>query len=99
MDSDFPNLWETFTPLDASDNRDIRAKIEAYRQYSMEADRLMETGGTEWERHVDRYESLFIVLIESDDWFLVDSSGRRRSILIPNFTQDGGIVWRWRPNA
>jgi hypothetical protein len=49
--------------------------------------------GGVWDEFASKYEARFIDLIESDDWWLVDSSGRPDPILIPNF--DGnGVIWR-----
>ncbi|NUQ65920.1 MAG: hypothetical protein HUU20_25945 [Pirellulales bacterium] len=95
-DSDFPNLWGSFTPLLADDHPEIRDRIEHYRQYSVDADRLMETAFSQWEASVNENDSEFLDLMECDDWFLVDPSGNKHGILIPIFTQEG-LVWRWNP--
>ena len=39
-------------------------------------------------------EPQFLDLIETDDWHL-QGEGSLELILIPNFCQDNGIVWRW----
>ena len=37
LDSDFPNLWGTFTPLDSDDNPDVRDRNESHSLTSSKA--------------------------------------------------------------
>lgn len=97
--ADFPSVWGTFTPVDLNDHLDLRRFVENYRRYSMEADRLLESGDASWDDFVDQNEGQFLDIIDCEDWFLIEATGERHGILIPNFTSDGGVVWRWNPDA
>jgi hypothetical protein len=35
-------------------------------------------------------------LLDEENWFVCDASGKRRGISIPAVHDDGAIAWRWR---
>ena len=97
-DADFPNLFGTFQPSDASDHPETRRRIDEYVGYSVEADRLIDEPDV-YDTFVEAHEERFLDLIESEDWWLEDGRGQRSPILVPNFCRDSGVVWRWRVPA
>ena len=90
---DFPSMYGRWSGPEILHNE----HLAAYIAYSREKDRIAvaSDSGAEWERFVEENENDFLDLIESDEWTLEDESGRRKRILIPNFTADGGVIWRW----
>ena len=100
-DADFPNLWGDFVASDKTDHPDLRARIQRFVDHCRQADRLISQGdaeGSPYDRFVQENEPQFADLIDSSDWYLVDGSGRRLAILVPNFVADG-VVWRWDPRS
>lgn len=98
-DENFPNLFGTFHPIaeieQGHTQNEMFDRIERYIAYSVAADQLMQEGKEdEWDRFVAENESQFLDLIETDDWHL-QGEGSLELILVPNFCQDNGIVWRW----
>ncbi len=98
VDADFPNLFGTFRPSDATDHPEIRRRIGEYAAYSIAADALMGTDPDAWEAFVAEHEAAFLDLIESPDWWLEDDRGERSAILVPLFGEDSSLVWRWAPD-
>ncbi len=95
-DKDFPNLFGTFLPIVENDQPPLPDMIQQYIAYSIAADQLMQEGKQEeWGKFAGDNEPRFLDLIESDDWHLMDG-GTVEPILIPNFCQNNGIVWRWK---
>lgn len=96
-DGDFPSVFGRFTPVDRGDHPDVRRRVHEYAVYSIEADRLAqdEDDPEAYDRFAEEHEPEFMDLIESEDWFLVNEAGDRIPILIPVFSVDNGIVWRW----
>ena len=98
-DADFPNVFGTFRPLDESQENATRDRIQRYIDYSIAVDQLMQEGKeAEWDRFCSENEPQFLDLVETDDWHLLDE-GSVEPILIPNFCQDSGIVWRWNVSS
>ncbi len=94
-DGDFPNVFGTFRPAAESHGDDTRDRIQQYIAYSIAADQLLQGGKEEeWEKFCSEHEPQFLDLIETDDWHLLKGD-TIEPILIPNFCQDDGIVWRW----
>lgn len=44
---------------------------------------------------VYRQEELCRDLIESEEWYFLDESGKKRLIIAPVLHEDNGITWRW----
>ncbi len=94
-DADFPNLFGTFCPAAESHGATIHDRIQRYIDYSVAADQLIQEGKEEeWERFCAENEAQFLDLIETDEWHLLSEKGTE-PILIPNFCQNSGIIWRW----
>lgn len=97
-DADFPSMFGTFRPAAESHGDAIRGRMQQYIDYSVAADQLLQEGKEEeWERFCSENEPQFLDLIETDDWHLSEE-GTVEPILIPNFCQNDGIVWRWNVN-
>ena len=95
LDRDFPNLWGRYQLYSFDETSELIRRIQAYIEYSIEADRIAQEDEETWLEFTSKGDSQFQKLIDSADWFLVDGEGNRHEILIPNFCQDNGVVWRW----
>ena len=94
-DADFPSLFGQFYPFVATEDNPLRRQLQNYIDYSVAADKIMEEESNEkWEAYMEANEKQFMNLIEAEDWYLVYSD-RIELVLIPNFCQNNGIVWRW----
>ncbi len=98
-DVDFPNCCGTFVPTKDTDPPATRERIARFIEYCRESERLMlslddDAPDNAWEQFESTHEDEFVDLIECGDWWLVDETGERHPILVPNFGQDD-VVWRW----
>ncbi len=103
-DRDFPNLWGDIE-FDAAISQPIskeEARLARFIELNRESIRLADTEDqqdvTGELNVVDKQLEAFSDYIESDDWMLVDESGKTLPILVPIFRHDGEIVWRWNPD-
>ena len=99
-DADFPGASGTIRLNEKRDNAPLRNKIQQYIEYSIAESEFVEEKmsaeqQTRHKEHSLRYSNgkIFLDLIESDDWFLVNER-ERRPILIPVFCDENSIVWR-----
>jgi hypothetical protein len=103
-DSDFPNLWgsiayESWVSQPQSPAEQRFAKFAALNK---ESTRLVDMGqqgedSSELAAVSAELEAGFMGYVESEDWWLVDRSGRKLPILCPILRGDGDLVWRWDP--
>jgi len=94
-DSDFPNLFGTFTPSDHSGEGSLWQHLQDYMAHSIAGDILMEQDKVdEFDAFEKQAGDRFDDLIETDDWYILEN-GKREPILIPIFCRDNAIVWRW----
>lgn len=103
-DVNFPNLWGNLeldewvtTPKSEADKQ-----LARFVELNCESTRLVDRGDNDdlvdaELAAVNAKLEDFNRLVESDDWALVDDTGRRHEILCPILRYDGEIVWRWRP--
>ena len=65
-----------------------------YFNYSIKASYLLENSSTEeYNRFCEDNESKYLSLIDSQNWTLLDKSGKKNSIVIPILSGDNEIVW------
>jgi hypothetical protein len=104
-DSDFPNFWGDIEndPALLEPQSDEAARFVRFLSIDRESIRLVDT---EHEHDVscelaavNAELEAYSDYIESEDWQLIDSRGRRLPILCPIFRQSGAIVWRWNRGA
>ena len=102
QDADFPNLYGTFAPRpdwDETAQTDLPLQhIERYHQHSLAIDAEFERDCTEANEAIKpllvQEGALFMDLIESEHWYLLNDKGEKNWILMPNFVAEG-VVWRW----
>lgn len=97
-DADFPNLFGRFVPT-GSGSGAAWDRLQEYVRNSVAADLLGDESAEAQSDFVVEYESRFLDLIESDDWYLLDEGGRTFPVLLPTFLREGGMVWRWNFDA
>ncbi len=97
IDFDFPGSFGEFRPSDADDRPELRRRIADYAASSAAVERTMlEQGDNEaWEARMLEHDARFLDLIASRDWWLEDDRGERSAILVPSFSGDSTVVWRW----
>jgi hypothetical protein len=74
-------------------------RVAAYVAYSIAADQLGAACdyGPEWDAYTAEHDPGFADVWETDSWWLVDQTGTRRAILVPNFHDEGAVSWRYDP--
>jgi hypothetical protein len=99
--SDFPNLWGEIVYAPALD-KPKSARLRRFVKFLLlnrESTRLIDL-----EHEKDVAQELEAVhaeledykdIMESEDWYLQDASGRRVAILSPVLRGESEIVWRW----
>ncbi len=90
---DFPNLSGFFKANDGNNGK--HKLVDEYINYSIESDALFSDDENNWLEFIEREESKYIELIESEVWKLVDENGKIHKILIPNFLDKNEIIFRW----
>jgi|WetSurMetagenome_2_1015567.scaffolds.fasta_scaffold1570362_1 hypothetical protein len=89
-DENFPNLYGKFE----IDNRNLPDYLIDYLNYSNKCSELFEEDEKKWLKYIDKNESKYNDLIESNKWYLTDESGKINKILIPIIGKND-ITWRW----
>jgi hypothetical protein len=74
-------------------NKETKSLLD-YFGYSIKASALLENSRQEdYDRFCEENECKYLDLIDSEEWFLLDQSGKRNNIIIPIFSENNGIVW------
>ena len=95
--ADFPAFFGSYDLIERSDADATQRHIEEYIAMSVRVWPLIEAD--KYDAEAQEEEELFLDLIESDKWALVDDQGRRTPILIPVFETNGRINWRLNPDG
>jgi hypothetical protein len=102
--SDFPNVSGTiaYEPWLSSPQAPEAVRFARFVALNKESTRLVDM-----EHEVDTFreqaainaelEAGFMDYVESEEWRLIDRSGRELPILCPVLHGDGDLVWRWDP--
>lgn len=101
-DSDFPNLLGTvvYEPWLAQPQSSEAIRLTRFVALNKESTRLVDV---EHEEDISReqaavnaeLEAEYMDYVESEQWRLVDRSGRELPIPCPIFRGKGDLVWRW----
>lgn len=92
-DEDFLNLFGTYDLLASTEK--AHPFIFQYIQYSIQASMLMGEDEKKWEEFMEKEESKYMDLIETENWHLIDENGKTHKILVPIFHYNNEIIWRW----
>ncbi|MEP0265607.1 hypothetical protein [Dokdonia sp.] len=93
ISQDFPNLFGHYKLVPTI--KEDTGLLGQYIQHSVQANILMESDEEAWLALIAKEEDLFLELIESNAWKLIDSKKEEHNILIPNFCDKKEVVWRW----
>ncbi len=89
-DADFPNLFGTFTLAKA-----IPPHVQNYIEYRINISKFKDISSKEPMEYIKQNDGIFLDLIESEAWYLLDEQGTKDIIMSPHFRSDSSIVWRW----
>jgi hypothetical protein len=84
-DSDFPTYAGNFVPSEVPCESALCRRLRAYLELTLQ-EAMNEDEAVDY--------STFEDLIESEDWVLADTEGRRLHITSPAYGLDGELLWR-----